>query len=91
MHEQLRGRIEDREEPHPRIKNYQSLYSLVPSDQAERREIVEKICRKLKIHVEAYRTWRTTPRGFEINNVSEPPSPLAALMPPIVRKLLATP
>jgi hypothetical protein len=51
----------------------------------------KRICKKLKIHVEGFRTWRTTPRGFEINNVSEPASPLAALMPPIVRKLLATP
>ncbi|MEK7692915.1 MAG: hypothetical protein AAB349_01855 [Chloroflexota bacterium] len=51
----------------------------------------KRICKKLKIAVEGYRTWRTTPRGFEINDVSEPPSALAALMPPLVRKLLATP
>jgi hypothetical protein len=51
----------------------------------------KKICRKLGIRPEGFRTWRTTPRGFEINDVSEPPSPLSALMPPIVRKLLATP
>mgnify|MGYP001561968670 FL=1 len=51
----------------------------------------KRICKKLKIKVEGYRTWRTTPRGFEINDVSEPPSALAALMPPLVRKLLATP
>ena len=51
----------------------------------------KRICKKLKIHVEGYRTWRTTPRGFEVNDVSEPASPLAALMPPLVRKLLATP
>ncbi len=51
----------------------------------------KKICRSLKINVEGYRTWRTTPRGFEVNDISEPASALAALMPPIVRKLLATP
>jgi len=51
----------------------------------------KRICKKLKIAVEGYRTWRTTPRGFEINDVSEPASALAALMPPLVRKLLATP
>ena len=51
----------------------------------------KRICKKLKIPVEGFRTWRTTPRGFEVNDVSEPASPLAALMPPLVRKLLATP
>jgi hypothetical protein len=51
----------------------------------------KKICRRHKISVEGFRTWRFTPRGFEVNDVSEPASPLAALMPPLVRKLLATP
>ena len=51
----------------------------------------KRICKRMKIKVEGFRTWRTTPRGFEVNDVSEAPSPLAALMPPIVRKLLATP
>ena len=51
----------------------------------------KKICRRLKIHPEGFRTWRFTPRGLEVNDVSEPASPLAALMPPLVRKLLATP
>lgn len=51
----------------------------------------KKICRKLKISVEGFRTWRFTPRGLEVNDVSEPASPLAALMPPLVRRLLATP
>lgn len=51
----------------------------------------KRICRALKIHPAGFRTWRTTPHGFEINDVSEPPSPLAALMPPLVRRLLATP
>jgi hypothetical protein len=51
----------------------------------------KKICRSLKIKVDGYRTYRWTPRGFEVNDVSEPMSGLAPLMPPIVRKLLATP
>lgn len=51
----------------------------------------KKICRKLGIRPEGFRTWRNTPRGFEVNDISEAPSPLAALMPPIVRRVLATP
>lgn len=51
----------------------------------------KRICRQLGIRPAGFRTWRTTPRGFEVNDISEPPSPLSALMPPIVRRLLATP
>ena len=29
----------------------------------------KQICKRLKIKVEGFRTWRTTPRGFEINDV----------------------
>lgn len=29
----------------------------------------KEICKRLKISVEGLRTWRTTPRGFEINDV----------------------
>ena len=50
----------------------------------------KKICRRLGISTEGVRTWRHTPRGFEVNDVSEN-NPLAPLMPPIVRKLLSTP
>lgn len=49
------------------------------------------ICRKLGIRPEGFRTYRATPRGFEVNDISEKPSPLAPLMPPIVRRLLETP
>lgn len=66
----------------------QAFYLYVPVGYGAR---AKKICRDLKIKVEGFRTWRTTPRGFEINDVSEPPSSLAALMPPLVRRLLATP
>lgn len=51
----------------------------------------KKLCRRLKMDVTGFRTWRNTPRGFEINDISEQPSPLAALMPPVVRKILAPP
>lgn len=51
----------------------------------------KKICRKAGVKVGGYRTWRWTPRGFEVNDVSEPMSGLSPLMPPLVRKLLATP
>jgi hypothetical protein len=65
-----------------------AFYLYVPVGYGAR---AKQICRKLKINVDGYRTYRSTPRGFEINDVSEQPSPLAALMPPIVRKILATP
>lgn len=52
---------------------------------------VKKICRRLGIRPEGFRTYRSTPQGFEVNEISERPSPLAPLMPPFVRRLLATP
>ena len=51
----------------------------------------KSICRKVGIETDGVRTWRWTPRGFEINDITEKPSPLAALMPGFVRKALATP
>lgn len=66
----------------------QAFYLYVPVGYGAQ---AKKICRQLKIKVEGFRTWRWTPRGFEINDISEAPNPLSALMPPIVRKLLATP
>jgi len=66
----------------------QAFYLYVPVGYGAQ---AKRICKRLKIEVAGYRTWRTTPRGFEVNDVSEPPSVLAALMPPFVRKALATP
>ena len=66
----------------------QAFYLYVPVGYGAQ---AKKICKKLKIKVEGYRTWRTTPRGFEVNDISEVASPLAALMPGFVRKALATP
>lgn len=54
-------------------------------------KLAKKLCKASGIEVGGFRTWRWTPRGFEVNDVSEPLSGLAPLMPPIVRKLLATP
>jgi hypothetical protein len=51
----------------------------------------KKLCSKLKIKNVFHRTWRWTPRGFEINDITEPMSGLAPLMPPIIRNLLRTP
>ena len=51
----------------------------------------KKICKKAGVKVGGYRTWRWTPRGFEVNDVSGPTSGLAPLMPPAVRNFLATP
>ena len=48
----------------------------------------KKLCKKLGIRVHGYRTWRYTPQGIEINDISEPPDMMVALMPPIVRKIL---
>ncbi len=66
----------------------QAFYLYVPVGYGAQ---AKKLCKQLKLKVEGYRTWRTTPRGFEINDVSEAPSALAALMPGFVRKALATP
>ena len=48
----------------------------------------KKICKKLGIDVYGFRTWRYTPQGLEVNDISEPPGIMVALMPPIVRKIL---
>jgi hypothetical protein len=48
----------------------------------------KKICKKLGIDVYGFRTWRYVPSGIEINDISEPPEVMVALMPPIVRKIL---
>ncbi len=50
--------------------------------------LAKRICKKLGIHIYGYRTWRYVPQGIEVNDVSEPPDVMVALMPPIVRKIL---
>ncbi len=48
----------------------------------------KKLCKTLGIRVYGYRTWRYVPQGIELNDISEPPDVMIALMPPIVRKIL---
>jgi hypothetical protein len=50
--------------------------------------MAKKICKKAKIDVYGYRTWRYVPQGIEINDISEPPEVMIQLMPPLVRRLL---
>jgi hypothetical protein len=46
------------------------------------------LCHKQRIRVYGFRTWRYTPQGIEINDISEPPDIMIALMPPFVRRIL---
>jgi len=62
-----------------------AFYLYVPVGHGGR---AKQICRKLGIRAYGFRTWRYTPQGIEINDISEPPDVMAALMPPIVRKIL---
>ncbi len=48
----------------------------------------KRICKKLRIDIYGFRTWRYVPQGIEINDISEPPEVMVQLMPPIVRKML---
>jgi hypothetical protein len=48
----------------------------------------KKICSKLDIPVYGFRTWRYVPQGIEINDISEPPGIMPALMPPFIRRFL---
>jgi len=48
----------------------------------------KRICKKLGVRAYGFRTWRYAPSGIEINDISEPPDVMVALMPPIVRKIL---
>ena len=50
--------------------------------------LAKKLCKKLRIDVYGYRTWRYVPQGIEINDISEPPDIMIQLMPPIVRRIL---
>jgi hypothetical protein len=48
----------------------------------------KRLCRRLGIRVYGFRTWRYTPHGLEINEVSERPGVVNNLLPPILKKLL---
>ncbi len=48
----------------------------------------KRICKDLGIEVYGFRTWRYVPQGIEINDISEPPGIIHALMPPFARRLM---
>ena len=50
--------------------------------------VAKRLCKEHKIDVYGFRTWRYTPQGLEVNDISEPPGLIHALMPPFARKLM---
>lgn len=54
IYDQLEQRTEGGKLEHPRIKSYQSVFALVPEQQAEKKEQVKLICRKLKRKVKLF-------------------------------------
>jgi hypothetical protein len=47
----------------------------------------KRICRRLHIPVYGFRTWRYTPEGLEMNEISERPGVIKGLLPPVIRRL----
>ncbi len=70
--------------PYARLRDV-AFYLFVPVGHGGE---AKKICRRLELQVYGFRTWRYVPQGIEINDISEPPGIMPALMPPIVRKIL---
>jgi hypothetical protein len=62
-----------------------AFYLYVPVGQGG---AAKRLCSKLNIPVYGFRTWRYVPQGIEINEVSEAPGIIHALMPPFARKLM---
>lgn len=48
----------------------------------------KRICRRLGIQVYGFRTWRYTPHGLEINEVSERPGVINNILPPVLKRLI---
>lgn len=48
----------------------------------------KRICRRLGIGVYGFRTWRYTPHGLEINEVSERPGVINNILPAILKRLI---
>ena len=48
----------------------------------------KRICRRLGIEVYGFRTWRYTPHGLEINEISEGRGVINNILPPIFRRLI---
>jgi hypothetical protein len=47
----------------------------------------KRICRRLRLPVYGFRTWRYTPQGLETNDISERLGVIKSLLPPIIRRL----
>lgn len=50
--------------------------------------LAKQLCKQAGVRVDGFRTWRFTPRGIEVNDISEAPNPLTLFLPPIVRRFL---
>ena len=48
----------------------------------------KRIAKKCNVDVYGFRTWRYVPQGIEINDISEPPGIIHALMPPFARRMM---
>jgi len=53
LYGQLDGLVKSNS-PHPIIKDYQALFSLIPEQQEEKKAVIKKICRKLKRKVRLF-------------------------------------
>ena len=51
-------------------------------------DVAKRICKKLNVDVYGFRTWRYVPEGLEVNDISEPPGIIHALMPPFARRMM---
>jgi len=71
-------------EPYAKLPD-SAFYLYVPVGYGGR---AKSICKKLGIPVYGYRTWRYVPQGIEVNEISEPPGIIHALMPPFARRLM---
>lgn len=48
----------------------------------------KRLAKEAGLDIYGFRTWRYVPQGIEINDISEPPEIIHALMPPFARKLM---
>jgi len=62
-----------------------AFYLYVPVGYGRR---AKRICRRLGIGVYGFRTWRYTPHGLEINEVSERPGVINNILPAILKRLI---
>jgi hypothetical protein len=60
-----------------------AFYLYVPVGYGAR---AKRICRRLRIPVYGFRTYRYTPEGLEISDISERPGVIKGLLPPFIRR-----